>query len=129
MPETEQRELAKMYEDKGLSSETRGPGRPASSPTTTPCGAHADIEFGIDPDDLTNPWHAAFASMIAFTARRPAAAAHVTLVPAEVRILVTVLARRRRARPHRIGERPDRLQPAPPARSCATSPAACWPWA
>ncbi len=30
-------------------------------------GAHAEVELGIDPNDLTNPWHAAFASMIAFT--------------------------------------------------------------
>jgi vacuolar iron transporter family protein len=30
-------------------------------------GAHARVELGIDPDALTNPWHAALASMIAFT--------------------------------------------------------------
>ena len=29
--------------------------------------AHLDIELGIDPDELTNPWHAAWASMLAFT--------------------------------------------------------------
>ena len=29
--------------------------------------AHAEVELGIDPDDLTNPWHAAWASMLAFT--------------------------------------------------------------
>jgi len=29
--------------------------------------AHAEAELGIDPDDLTSPWHAAWASLIAFT--------------------------------------------------------------
>lgn len=30
--------------------------------------AHARMELGIDPSDLTNPWAAAFASMLSFTA-------------------------------------------------------------
>lgn len=30
--------------------------------------AHAQLELGIDPDATANPWHAAFASLIAFTA-------------------------------------------------------------
>ena len=30
--------------------------------------AHARVELGIDPDELTNPWHAAWASFLAFTA-------------------------------------------------------------
>ena len=30
-------------------------------------GAHAEAELGIDPDDLTNPWTAAWASMLSFT--------------------------------------------------------------
>lgn len=30
-------------------------------------GAHARIELGIDPEAVVNPWHAAAASMIAFT--------------------------------------------------------------
>ncbi|MCA1655367.1 MAG: VIT1/CCC1 transporter family protein, partial [Pseudonocardiaceae bacterium] len=29
--------------------------------------AHADAELGIDPDELTSPWHAAWASLVAFT--------------------------------------------------------------
>lgn len=28
--------------------------------------AHARLELGIDPDELSNPWHAGFASMVAF---------------------------------------------------------------
>jgi vacuolar iron transporter family protein len=66
MPETEQRELAKMYERKGLSRETA---RKVAQELTEhdALAAHADIEFGIDADNLTNAWHAAFASMVAFT--------------------------------------------------------------
>lgn len=29
--------------------------------------AHAEARYGIDPHELTNPWHAAFASFIAFS--------------------------------------------------------------
>ena len=29
-------------------------------------GAHARLELGIDPDELTNPWQAGFASLMAF---------------------------------------------------------------
>lgn len=28
--------------------------------------AHVEAELGIDPNDLTNPWHAAYASAVAF---------------------------------------------------------------
>ena len=38
-----------------------------SSPTHDAFAAHVDIELGIDPDALTNPWHAAGASALAFT--------------------------------------------------------------
>ena len=90
MPETEQRELAKMYEATGLSSETAA--RVAQELTDHDAlRAHADIEFGIDPDNLTTPWHAAFASMIAFTVGALLPLLIVAFVPAEVRILVTVL--------------------------------------
>jgi VIT1/CCC1 family predicted Fe2+/Mn2+ transporter len=90
MPETEQRELAKMYEAKGLSSETAA--RVAQELTDHDAlRAHADIEFGIDPDNLTNPWHAAFASMIAFTVGALLPLLIVAFVPAGLRILVTVL--------------------------------------
>ena len=90
MPETEQRELAKMYVDKGLSPETAA--RVAQELTDHDAlRAHADIEFGIDPDNLTNPWHAAWASMIAFTVGALLPLLIVAFVPASVRILITVL--------------------------------------
>ncbi|WP_310527983.1 VIT family protein [Nocardioides sp.] len=91
MPETEQRELAKMYEEKGLDPELAT--RVAAQLTAHDAlGAHADIEFGIDPNELTNPWHAAWASMIAFTLGALLPLMCVVLAPAGARIMVTVLA-------------------------------------
>ena len=91
MPETEQRELAKMYEEKGLDAELAATVA-AQLTAHDALAAHADIEFGIDPDELTNPWHAAFASMISFTLGSMLPLLCVVLVPASARIVVTVLA-------------------------------------
>jgi VIT1/CCC1 family predicted Fe2+/Mn2+ transporter len=89
MPKTEERELAEMYVDKGLSPETAElVARELTAHDAL--RAHADIEFGIDPDNLTNPWHAAGASMLAFTVGALLPLLLVAFVPAEARILVTV---------------------------------------
>jgi VIT1/CCC1 family predicted Fe2+/Mn2+ transporter len=89
MPETEERELAKMYEDKGLSTETAA--RVARELTEHDAlRAHADIEFGIDPENLTNPWHAAWASMVAFTVGALLPLLIVAFVPGGYRVPVTV---------------------------------------
>jgi VIT1/CCC1 family predicted Fe2+/Mn2+ transporter len=90
MPQTEERELAKMYVEKGLSQETAE--QVARELTEHDAlRAHADIEFGIDPDNLTNPWHAAWASMLAFTVGALLPLLIVAFVPPQTRILVTVL--------------------------------------
>jgi len=90
MPETEERELAKMYVEKGLAPETAQ--QVARELTEHDAlRAHADIEFGIDPDNLTNPWHAAWASMFAFTIGALLPLLVVAFVPDSVRVLVTVL--------------------------------------
>jgi VIT1/CCC1 family predicted Fe2+/Mn2+ transporter len=66
MPEEEERELAEIYENKGLS-----PGLAAQVARELtekdPLQAHADAELNIDPDNLTSPWQAAWASLISFT--------------------------------------------------------------
>jgi VIT1/CCC1 family predicted Fe2+/Mn2+ transporter len=90
MPETEERELAKMYEDKGLSPETAATvARELTEHDAL--RAHADIEFGIDPDNLTNPWHAAWASMLAFTIGALLPLLIVAFVPDGFRVPVTVV--------------------------------------
>jgi vacuolar iron transporter family protein len=89
MPETEMRELVLMYEEKGLSRETAS--KVAEELTAHDAlAAHADVEFGIDPDALTNPWHAAWASMLAFTIGALLPLLVVVFVPPSVRIVVTV---------------------------------------
>lgn len=91
MPETEQRELARMYEEKGLDAELSA--QVAAQLTAHDAlAAHADIEFGIDRHNLTNPWHAAWASMISFTLGAMLPLLCVALVPANARIVVTVAA-------------------------------------
>jgi len=90
MPETELRELAKIYERKGLS---RALAKQVAQELTAhdALAAHAEAEFGIDKDNLTNPWHAAFASMVAFTVGALLPLLVITLTPHEVRIWATVV--------------------------------------
>lgn len=64
-PEEELAELAGIYESKGLSPSLAA--RVARELTSHDAlGAHAEAELGIDPDELSNPWHAALASFVAF---------------------------------------------------------------
>ncbi|MFE6612661.1 VIT family protein [Amycolatopsis sp. NPDC057786] len=66
MPEAEERELAEIYEEKGLSPELAA--EVARELTEKDAlQAHAEAELGIDPDNLTSPWQAAWASLVAFT--------------------------------------------------------------
>ena len=64
-PERELEELALIYQKKGLSKNTA---KKAAQELTAkdPIAAHFDAELRIDPDNLTNPWHAAIASAISF---------------------------------------------------------------
>lgn len=54
--------------------------------------AHADVELGIDPTDLTNPWHAAASSAVAFTVGALLPLIAILLPPHAFRIPVTVAA-------------------------------------
>lgn len=64
-PEEEFEELVENYEKKGLSSTIA---RQVARELTDidAFAAHVDVELKIDPDDLNDPWHAAFASALAF---------------------------------------------------------------
>lgn len=64
-PEKELEELAHIYQGKGLSRKTSL--LVAKELTAHDAfAAHIDAELGIDPNELTNPWHAAIASALAF---------------------------------------------------------------
>ncbi|MDV3222662.1 VIT family protein [Intrasporangium sp.] len=88
-PEGELEELTQLYQVKGIS-------RPLAEQVARELtdhdalGAHAEAELGIDPDDLTNPWHAAWASMVAFTVGALLPLLTITFSPANLRTWVTV---------------------------------------
>ncbi|MFJ5234394.1 VIT family protein [Kitasatospora sp. NPDC088391] len=90
-PEAELAELAGLYEAKGLDPELAH--RVAVQLTAHDAlAAHAETELGIDPDGLTDPWHAAWASFAAFTAGALLPLLAIVLPPPAHRIWVTVAA-------------------------------------
>jgi len=90
-PEGELAQLAGIYERKGLSAETA---RQVAHElhARDPLAAHVEAELGLDPDERSNPWHAAVASAIAFTLGALLPLVAVVLAPATARIPVTVVA-------------------------------------
>jgi VIT1/CCC1 family predicted Fe2+/Mn2+ transporter len=54
--------------------------------------AHIDIELGIDPNELTNPWQAAVSSAVAFTVGALLPLLTILLLPPSTRIPVTFAA-------------------------------------
>ena len=91
MPEEEFAELVAMYQCKGLSPDVAH--LVAVQLTEKDAfAAHVDIELGIDPDNLTNPWHAALASAIAFTVGALLPLLAIELPPPSMRVPVTFVA-------------------------------------
>ena len=87
-PEEEMRELAKIYEHKGLSKKTAD--IVAKELTAhDPVKAHFDAELGIDPNNLTNPWHAAFASAASFLVGAVIPLITIVILPTSLRTPVT----------------------------------------
>ena len=65
-PERELAALAAVYVAKGIDERTAF--QVAQQLTAHDAvAAHAESRLGVDPGDLTNPWHAALASFVAFT--------------------------------------------------------------
>lgn len=84
-PKEELDELTCIYETKGLSRETAM--RVAKELTEKDAmKAHFDAELGIDPNNLTSPWHAAFASCIAFLSGAVIPLLAILLPPTSIRI-------------------------------------------
>lgn len=90
-PQAELAELAEHYRGKGLPEPLA---REVAEHLTRhdALGTHAETELGITPDELTNPWHAALASFLAFTIGAALPLLAIVLTPAPVRIPVTVVA-------------------------------------
>ena len=91
MPDTELAELTSLYEAKGLSKDTAK--KVAGELTAHDAfAAHAEAELGIDPNDLTNPWQAAFASAASFFSGAIIPLVAIVLPPEAWRIPVTFIA-------------------------------------
>ncbi|MFJ3796293.1 VIT family protein [Streptomyces sp. NPDC090088] len=89
-PEAELEELTGLLERRGLSREVAGEAAVQLTERDA-LRAHARVELGIDPDQLTNPWHAALASFLAFTVGALLPLLAIVLPPAEWRLPVTVV--------------------------------------
>ncbi|MCR4281253.1 MAG: VIT family protein [Candidatus Kaiserbacteria bacterium] len=90
-PEAELEELAVIYESKGLSKATAQ--KVAEELTAHDAfAAHVEAELRIDHNNLTNPWHAAFASAAAFLAGAFIPLVAIALPPENLRIPVTFAA-------------------------------------
>ncbi|MFG1644108.1 VIT family protein [Amycolatopsis sp. NPDC049252] len=87
-PDEEYEELVGLYREKGLSEQTA---RTVANELTAndAFAAHVDAELGIDPDALTNPWHAAAASAIAFVSGSLLPLLAILLPPPAARVPVT----------------------------------------
>jgi VIT1/CCC1 family predicted Fe2+/Mn2+ transporter len=88
MPEAELEELAVLYAAKGLTAQTA---RQVAIELTEgdALAAHVDIELGINPDELSNPWQAALSSAVAFTLGALVPLIAILLLPKEVRVPMT----------------------------------------
>ena len=90
-PAAELEELADLYEQRGLSPATaRTVAQELSDHDAV--RAHAEVELGIDPDNLTNPWQAALSSALAFTIGALLPLIAILLPPTTFRVPVTVVA-------------------------------------
>ncbi|WP_292835099.1 VIT family protein [Microbacterium sp.] len=90
-PEGELAELIGLYRAQGLSEETAT--KVAEEFTQRDAlTAHLSAELNIDQEDVVSPWHAAFASAIAFTVGALLPMATILLLPHPARIWFTFVA-------------------------------------
>lgn len=90
-PDAELLELTALYERKGLSKKTAA--LVAKELTEKDAfAAHVDAELNIDPENLTNPWHAAWASAGSFLAGACIPLAAIIIPPASFKVPFTFFA-------------------------------------
>ncbi len=89
-PAGELEELTQLYEQKGM---RRDLAEEVARQLTAhdALSAHAEVELGIDPDDLTSPWQAAGASLLSFVVGALLPLLTISFAPASSRVVVTVL--------------------------------------
>lgn len=91
MPDEELAELRRFYERKGLPTPLADQVAHALTERDA-LAAHAEVELGIDPTERTNPFHAAWSSMGAFTLGALLPLIAILVPPPTARLQTTVLA-------------------------------------
>jgi vacuolar iron transporter family protein len=87
-PEEELAELAGLYAAKGLTAEVAQ--TVAEQLTAADAlAAHAEVELGINPDELAHPGHAAWASFVSFVVGALLPLLAMALLPIRVRVALT----------------------------------------
>jgi VIT1/CCC1 family predicted Fe2+/Mn2+ transporter len=89
--ESELEELTVIYESKGLARATAE--QVAKELTAHDAfAAHVHAELGIDPNALTNPWHASFASAVSYALGGIVPLIAIIVSPESTRIMITFIA-------------------------------------
>jgi len=89
-PKEEFDELTSIYVKKGLSKETAHKVAKELSEKDA-YAAHIDAELNLDPDNLTNPWHAAIASAASFLVGALIPLLAIIVPPASTRVPITFI--------------------------------------
>lgn len=91
LPEDELEELTRIYQSKGL---TRDLASDVARQLTAhdAVAAHAEAELGLDANERTSPWQAAWSSMVSFTVGALLPLLAIVLPPLSWRLPVTVVA-------------------------------------
>jgi len=90
-PEKELKELALIYREKGLTEKTAELVAKELSEKDA-FAAHAHAELNIDPNNLTNPWHAAFASAGSFLSGAAVPLIAIVIAPSSIKLPITFIA-------------------------------------
>ena len=88
MPEQELAELARLYEEKGLTPDLAHQVA-VELHKHDALAAHAETELGLNPTQRANPWSAAGTSAVSFALGALLPLLAITLTPASIRIPVT----------------------------------------
>jgi len=91
MPEEELAELTDLYRDRGLSERLA---RQVAEELTErdALAAHAEVELGIDPNELVSPVAAALSSFVAFALGAALPLVAIVVPPASTRVPITMVA-------------------------------------
>lgn len=90
-PEKELKELAQIYREKGLTEKTAELVAKELSAKDV-FAAHAHAELNIDPNNLTSPWYAAFASALSFLSGSIIPLIAIIISPTSIKVPVTFIA-------------------------------------